>query len=241
MAHAASSPPAARVVALLGGLVFIASLLYFVYSFAFRFGRPASGAGSTLAPALVDIALFTVFALHHSVFARTGVKAWLMRHAPPDLERSIYVWVSSLLFIAVCAWWRPVPGVYWDADGWLAMSLTTLQAAGGVAAVAFARQLDVLDLAGVRQVWRSAPAPPAAAIQDRGGYGLVRHPIYLAWLVVVWAAPVMTGTRLVFAAVSSAYLVVAIPIEERSLVRAFGEDYEAYRRRVRWRMIPGLY
>jgi protein-S-isoprenylcysteine O-methyltransferase Ste14 len=134
-----------------------------------------------------------------------------------------------------------VPGVYWDADGWLAMSLTTLQAAGGVAAVAFARQLDVLDLAGVRQVWRSAPAPPAAAIQDRGGYGLVRHPIYLAWLVVVWAAPVMTGTRLVFAAVSSAYLVVAIPIEERSLVRAFGEDYEAYRRRVRWRMIPGLY
>jgi protein-S-isoprenylcysteine O-methyltransferase Ste14 len=239
MPHAAPPSPTARLIALGGGLLFIASLAYFAESFARRFDRPA--AGGWVVPAAVDLLLFSVFALHHSVFARTGAKAWIARRAPPPLERSIYVWVSSLLFIAVCAWWQPVPGAIWRAEGWLRPLLAIAQIAGGIAAVAAARQLDVLELAGVRQVWGATPHAPQACLQAHGGYGLVRHPIYLAWLVLVWAAPDMNGTRLVFAAVSSAYLVVAIPIEERGLVRAFGREYDAYRRRVRWRMIPGVY
>ena len=72
-------------------------------------------------------------------------------------------------------------------------------------------------------------------------YGLVRHPIYFAWLLMVWPAPVMTGSRLTFAALTTLYLVVAIPLEERSLRKAFGPAYDHYRRRVRWRMLPGVY
>ena len=238
MPHAAPPSPTARIIALGGGLLFIASLTYFALSYARRFDRPAADGWAV--PAAIDVLLFSIFALHHSVFARTGAKAWIARHAPPALERSIYVWVSSLLFILVCAWWQPVPGAIWRAEGWLRPLLAIAQLAGGLAAVAAARQLDVLELAGVRQVWGSA-APAPQGIQARGGYGLVRHPIYLAWLVLVWATPDMNGTRLVFAAISSAYLVVAIPIEERGLVRAFGQEYDAYRRRVRWRMIPGVY
>jgi protein-S-isoprenylcysteine O-methyltransferase Ste14 len=241
MAHAASSSPPARAFALLGGVVFVASLLYFLLSYLRSFGQPAPPGAPAAMAVLIDVALFTVFALHHSIFARTGARNWVTRHAPPALERSIYVWIASVLFVVVCGAWQLVPGEVWRMQGGVAAALVTLQLAGAVAAVVFARQLSVLELAGIRQVWPSSVDPPPATIQDHGGYGIVRHPIYLAWLVIVWATPVMTGTRLVFAAVSTAYLVVAIPIEERGLVHAFGAEYDAYRRKVRWRMIPGVY
>ena len=83
--------------------------------------------------------------------------------------------------------------------------------------------------------------PRAAEFVDRGLYGWVRHPIYTAWMVVVWLPPEMNGTRLVFAAVSTFYLALAVPFEEKDLVRAFGADYEAYQKKVRWRMVPGVY
>ena len=74
-----------------------------------------------------------------------------------------------------------------------------------------------------------------------GPYHVVRHPIYLGWVLMTFGAPDMTATRLTFAAVSSAYLAIAVPFEERSLVDTFGEEYVAYAKRVRWRMIPGIY
>jgi protein-S-isoprenylcysteine O-methyltransferase Ste14 len=74
-----------------------------------------------------------------------------------------------------------------------------------------------------------------------GPYHLVRHPIYLGWALMTFGAPTMTGTRLAFAVISTAYLALAVPFEERSLVEAFGDEYLEYQRRVRWRMIPGLY
>ena len=51
----------------------------------------------------------------------------------------------------------------------------------------------------------------------------------------------MTLTRFTFAVVSTAYLALAIPFEERSLIETFGNEYRDYQRKVRWRMIPGLY
>src|SRR5262245_20543124 len=94
-----------RLVALLGGVVFVASLLYFLFCYLWAFDAPA-----TLAPTLaivVDFALFTEFAMHHSLFARLGVKGWIAQLVPANFERSTYVWISSLLFIAICAWWQP--------------------------------------------------------------------------------------------------------------------------------------
>jgi len=190
---------------------------------------------------VVDVVLFTVFALHHSVFARSGAKAWVRAHVPPALERSVYVWIASLLFLATCAWWQPVGGTLWRATGPIAGLLLAVQAAAGAFTLVAARSMGVLELAGVRQVW----GPPAPALtptlDDRGPYAIVRHPIYLAWLFLVWAAPVMNGTRLVFAATSSLYLVAAVPFEEADLRRQFGAAYADYSRRVRWRLLPGLY
>jgi protein-S-isoprenylcysteine O-methyltransferase Ste14 len=174
------------------------------------------------------------------LFARTGVKQWLTRRIPAELERSVYVWMASLLFIATCALWQPVPGLVWHVTGLPSRVLATLQLAGGIAAVRMARQLDVWQLSGIRQVFAGLQAP-APEFVDRGLYGWVRHPIYTAWMVVVWLAPEMNGTRFAFAAISTCYLALAVPFEERDLIRAFGKQYEGYRRRVRWRIVPGVY
>ena len=216
-----------------GAILFFASLAYFLVTYLTTFGVAATGAASI--PAVTwNVALFTIFALHHSVFARTGIREWVKRTFP-DLERSIYVWVASTLFIAVCACWRPVPGVVWSVTGPAAWGLWALQAAGVLLTLHSARALDVRDLAGLRSVARHT------AFKTSGPYGWVRHPIYSAWFLMVFPTPEMTGTRLVFAVVSCAYLLMAIPLEERTMRGSPDGGYDRYMKKVRWRLIPGVY
>jgi protein-S-isoprenylcysteine O-methyltransferase Ste14 len=234
-----------RLVAWSGGAIFVLSLSYFLFSYAVTFRRPATAADST-EPITWNVALFTVFAMHHSVFARERVRRWIAELVPPGLERSFYVWVASLLFIAVCALWRPVPGVAWDADGVTLWILRALQLGGGVLALAGALALDALELSGIRQMeGRSRADAPAGStaseFRTSGPYGRVRHPIYLGWILMVLPASPMTMTRLVFAVVSCAYLVVAIPFEERSLRATSGGAYERYMNQVPWKLIPGVF
>jgi hypothetical protein len=241
--EAAPSPAAAAVlVAWSGAAIFAVSLGFFVYAYLIRFGEPAAGAGVGR-PALVNLGLFTGFALHHSALARTGTKAWLQRFVPVYLERSLYTIASSVLFIAVCAAWRPVEGMLYELPGRWAAAGYAVQIAGVALTLRGARAIDILDLAGVRPTLLAArgAAPRHVPLETRGVYSVVRHPIYLAWALLVFGTPAMTGTRAVFAVVSTAYLALAIPLEERGLVATFGGDYEAYRRSVRWRMIPGVY
>ena len=225
-------------VAIGGGLAFAASLLYFGWQYLVGFSAP-SEPGSTAASLAINLALFTVFAMHHSVFARTGAKALIAHAAGPALERSVYVWIASALFLGVCVWWQPVAGQLWLVGAPWSWVLHGLQVAGAVLTLAAARRLDVLELAGVAQA--HGRPPESRELDDRGPYGLVRHPIYFAWLLLVWPAPDMNGTRLAFAAISTAYLIVAIPFEERDLRKHFGAAYDRYAARVRWKMLPGIY
>ena len=103
-----------------------------------------------------------------------------------------------------------------------------------------ARHLDILDLSGIRQAL-ALPANRPMKLDEHGPYALVRHPIYLGWVFMVWPAPLMNGTRLVFAAVSTLYLIVAIPFEERDLNRSFGPAYRHYSDRVRFKILPKIY
>jgi protein-S-isoprenylcysteine O-methyltransferase Ste14 len=230
-------------VATLGGLTFVASLVYFGLSYAGRYGVELDSTASPnpIVPLLADTALFSAFALHHSIFARTGLKAAVTRVLPATLERSAYVWIASLLFLVVCARWQPIAGVVWRLEGAWRIAAFATQIAAAIVALVAARQLGMLRLAGVRQILAASGSSPSPTLDETGLYGLVRHPIYLAWLVLVWAAPVMTGTRAAFAVLSSAYLFVAVPFEERDLRHLFGEAYADYSRRVRWRIVPFVY
>jgi protein-S-isoprenylcysteine O-methyltransferase Ste14 len=221
-----------------GAALFLVSLLWFGYQYLSGFDMIAAqlprGAAITW-----DVALFSIFALHHSALARTGGKRLVERVMAPKLERSVYTWTASLLFIAVCTFWQQVPGVLYVLSGPWRTAGYAVQLVGLVLTVRSSRRLGVLDLAGVSQ---AAGAPERrSSLETDGVYGFVRHPLYFAWALMVFGAPSMTATRATFAIVSTAYLALAIPWEERSLVAAFGAQYEAYRRRVRWRMIPGLY
>ena len=220
-----------------GALIFLLSLLSFGFVYGWRLRLPAPTSASVWRDAAINVLLFTVFALHHSVMARTGAKAWLTRQVPPDLERSMYVWIASVLFLAVCWLWQPLPGVLWVTSGPLFWLLLAIQMSGVLLTLRAARIVGVWELAGVRQPDHTKPVDFRAS----GPFAIVRHPIYLGWLLIVFAAPVMTTSQLLFAVISSAYLVAAIPWEEASLVAAFGDKYRAYQREMPWRLIPRVW
>jgi protein-S-isoprenylcysteine O-methyltransferase Ste14 len=220
----------------LGALVFLASLLTFALVYGWLLGTPAAPNNHAVRDAIVNIAMFTVFALHHSIMARSGAKTWLAGRLPADLERSVYVWIASVLFLVVCWMWRPLPGVIWQAGG-PGLALYAVQAFGVALTIAAARIVGVWELAGVKQ---PDPTRPIAFTAD-GPFAIARHPIYLGWVVMVFATPVMTTSRLLFAVISTLYIIAAIPLEERSLREAFPEQYGAYQKQMRWRLIPFIW
>ena len=207
-----------------------------------RFG-PASATRATTSAVAIDLVLFSLFAFHHSLFARDGAKRYVRRLVGPQLERSVYTWISSLLFAIVCTAWQPVPGVLYEITGVWRAAAYAVQAVAMVLTIRAAGALDALDLAGIRPMIDALhnQSPRHVPLETGGLYSFVRHPLYFAWALFVFATPVMTGTRAAFAVISTGYLALAIPWEERALVRTFGDEYERYRARVRWRMVPGLY
>jgi protein-S-isoprenylcysteine O-methyltransferase Ste14 len=227
-------------IAWLGGVAFAASLAFCAWSYTVAFARvaPASGASTAAWAILVDLLLFGGFAAHHSIMARTGAKRWLERRLDPAMERAAYVWVSSILLVLVCAAWRSLPGTLYSLDGIWRWTGWTVQITGIALTLRAAGVIDAFELAGIRQARGDRTA---AAFKVVGPYHFVRHPIYLGWMLMTFGAPEMTATRFSFAAISSAYLFVAVPFEERSLVHAFGDAYRDYTRRVRWRIVPGVF
>jgi protein-S-isoprenylcysteine O-methyltransferase Ste14 len=228
-------------VAWVGGAAFVASLLYFLYFYFVRLGWPVPP-GAWIGPLAIDAALFGLFVVHHSLMPRRRMKRWFASVAPHTLERTAYVWVASVLFAVVCLSWQDIPGTAYKITGAWAWVFRLLQAAGIALTIRASARLDVLDLAGIRQV-QAPPRHPRQPmpLQMSGPYTLVRHPIYLGWVAIVFADPHMTMNRLAFATMSTLYLILATPIEERSLEQEFGESYREYRRKVRWRIVPGLY
>jgi protein-S-isoprenylcysteine O-methyltransferase Ste14 len=231
----------ARPIALGGLLFFIGALVFFAYRYVVVFGREITGTINT--PAVVtNVLLFTGFALHHSLFARDAVRKRITRSVGV-LERSTYVWIASALFIAVCAWWQPIAGAAWRIDEpgvvWL---LRAAQLVGVWLTLRSALMIDFLELAGVRQVGEVlSDAVDAPTFKTSGPYGWVRHPIYSGWFLFVFALPTMTMTQFVFAVTSSVYLLIAIPLEERSLRQSSAGAYDRYMQQVRWKLLPHVF
>ena len=203
-------------------------------------GQPALSIKPSLT---IDLALLGVFAVQHSGMARAGFKAWLTRFVPAAAERSTYVLLSSVALIVLFVWWKPIGGVVWDVATPTARNLVILFYLFGWLLLLYATFLiDHFDLFGLKQVWRQLTRLPYRTPQFHtpGLYRLVRHPIYIGWLIIFWAAPTMTVAHLVFAVATTAYILVAIQLEERDLVAAFGDDYVAYRQRTPM-LIPRLW
>jgi len=236
-------------VALLYGFVaYLCFVVSFSYTIAFvgGFAVPKtidSGAAVPLAEALaVNLALFALFAVQHSVMARRGFKRWWTRIVPPALERSTYVLFASAA-VALLLWqWRPIAEpVIWRVENPLAVQvLWTVFALGWVIALIATFLINHFELFGLRQVFArlTGRAIPAAEFRTPFLYRYVRHPLYLGIVLGLWAAPVMSAGHLLFAAGSTGYILVGIWFEERDLIAHFGDKYRAYRAQVGM-LIPG--
>lgn len=191
--------------------------------------------GSVLAAVLIDVALLTLFALQHSVMARPAFKRRWTQLVPEPAERSTYVLFSSLALIALFALWRPIGGVVWDVTHPVGRALLLgVYAIGWATVLVCTFLINHFDLFGLRQVWLHLRGTPYTHLEfgTPGPYRVVRHPLYVGWLLAFWATPTMTVTHLLFAAMTTAYILVAIRLEERDLIDLHGEQYASYRRRV---------
>ena len=224
-----------RIVTLLYGvLAYVVFLGVFVYAVGFIGGflTPTRLDGApTHSPVValgVDLALLAAFALQHSGMARPAFKRWWTRVVPQAAERSTYVLASNLAMLVLFCAWQPIGGVIWIASGWALLLYATFL-------------IDHFDLFGLSQVWRrfTGHAYEAPKFHTPGLYRLVRHPLYVGWLMIFWAAPTMTAAHLVFALGTTAYILGAIQLEERDLLAAFGRDYTEYRRRTPM-LVPGM-
>jgi methanethiol S-methyltransferase len=216
----------------IGGALFVSALAYSGYSYMLAWSRVTAFHPGAVA---FDAALFSVFALHHSLFARDGVKRWLSSAVPEPMLRSVYVWIASVLLIAVCVFWRPAGGDVYHHTGVLAVVHAAAQLAGLLIIIQAVRTIDPLELAGIRR------HPAAESLQIVGPYRWVRHPVYSGWVLLTFGMAHMTGDRLIFAGISTLYLLIAMPLEERSLRMSFGAAYEDYTRQVRYRIVPYVY
>jgi protein-S-isoprenylcysteine O-methyltransferase Ste14 len=217
-----------------GGGLFVLSLAACAYAYLILWAARLPQA-PVLNPVAIDAGLFTLFAAHHSLFAREAIKQLVARTVPDRLLRSFYVWTASLLLMGVLVLWQPVAGTVYAITGWRAVAHAAVQLGGLWLIARSVARIDPLELAGIK------PSSGSDSLQTAGPYRWVRHPLYLGWLLAVFGTAHMTANRLTFAALSTSYLCVAIPWEERSLRRIFGEAYASYQRTVRWRMIPYVY
>lgn len=184
---------------------------------------------------VINLLLLTLFALQHSIMARPAFKHRWTRIIPAAAERSTYTLFSSLALIVLFVYWQPLGGMVWQVDNPVGEAALWIGFGFGWSLVLISTFLiNHFDLFGLRQVWlyfRGRDYTPLR-FATPGPYRFIRHPLYLGWFFAFWCIPTMTVTHLLFAIVTTTYILVAIRWEERDLITALGEDYRAYRRAV---------
>jgi methanethiol S-methyltransferase len=233
---------ASRIAVFLYGVVaYFIFFVTFLYSIGFVEGLvvPKTIDGGPAAPLpqalLVNLVLMSIFATQHSVMARPQFKRWWTKFVAPSVERTTYVLLASIALALIIWQWEPLPTVVWRiADPRLAMSVTGLSFAGWLFVLTSTFLINHFELFGLHQVANNLAGRPMPAPRFRTPlfYHFVRHPIYLGFIIAFWATPVMTQGHLLFAAVTTAYILVGIWLEECDLEAVFGDDYRRYRQRV---------
>jgi protein-S-isoprenylcysteine O-methyltransferase Ste14 len=224
-------------------VIFLGVFVYFIAFVTDLFVPRSVNRGPEAPPllaALTNLSLITLFAVQHTVMARSGFKRWLTRLIPAAAERSTYVLASSLILGALCYYWRPLPEYVWQVDSVPIAALLWIICAGGwLLLFASSCMIDHMDLFGLRQVWlyfrrREYRHPPFVI---RWAYKYIRHPLMLGLLLGVWSIPVMTQGHLLLAGGLTAYILFGICYEERDLVRHLGLPYRRYQQIVP-RLLP---
>jgi methanethiol S-methyltransferase len=184
---------------------------------------------------LINASLLLLFALQHSIMARPAFKSWWIKIIPHHLERSTYVLLASLCLMLLMWQWQPIGGIIWSTQNETVQNILLVVYLLGWGIVFISTFLiNHFDLFGLRQVWLYFMGKPYTQLPFRVPlfYRFVRHPLYLGFLIAFWSTPVMTVAHLLFALLTTGYILTAIQLEERDLMSGFGEKYSSYKRRV---------
>jgi methanethiol S-methyltransferase len=226
---------------LFGGVAYVTFLFTILYAIGFVSGLAVpktidTGPKAGLFEAIVvNLILMSLFAIQHSVMARKSFKHWWTQFIPRSIERSTYVLCASLTLLLLFWQWRPMPAVIWNVqEPEMAMMIATASFIGWVIVFTSTFLINHFDLFGLHQVANNVVGHemPRPVFRTPFFYRFVRHPIYLGFIAAFWAAPVMTAGHLLFAAGTTAYILIGIQLEERDLVEMFGDQYRPYRERV---------
>lgn len=180
----------------------------------------------------VNVLLLLTFGVQHSVMARPGFKRWWTTIVPAPIERTTYVMISNGLMILMFCCWMPMPMEVWHVQSQaLRCTIWALCLAGFLLVPAASMLINHFDLFGIRQVWLYMQETPYTHLPFRTPlmYKLVRHPLYVGWLMSFWFTPTMSVGHLLFAGIMTAYILIAIQFEERDMSEVYGEEYEVWR------------
>jgi protein-S-isoprenylcysteine O-methyltransferase Ste14 len=238
--HAATMP--GRIAGFVFGVVaYLTFCGAFLYAIGFLSGAlvPKTIDDGTIMPTMeafiINLLLMSLFAVQHSVMARKPFKRWWTQFVPQSVERSSYVLLASVALILLFWQWRPMPGIVWHVtDTAAATALQALSFAGWLLVLISTFLINHFELFGLDQVLAKlvGRSMPEATFKTPGIYKVVRHPLYLGFIVAFWATPIMTVGHLLFATVTTAYIFAGIFFEERDLIAQFGEEYRRYRGQV---------
>lgn len=232
----------------LGYLAALGTILYtigFVGDFLVPKSITRGQSGPFWGAVLVDLMLMLVFALQHSGMARSGFKSRVSELLPRPLQRTTYVLAASFSLAALMYFWQPLPEVVWHVEpAWARIALWILYGSGWVMVFVSARLINSGHFFGVQQMKEFSRDQPQTSpeFQTPGLYQYVRHPLMLGFLITFWAAPHMSLGRLLFSGAGTLYILLAVQLEERDLVREFGDRYRRYRDKVPGfipRIVPG--